>query len=216
MGGASPNRGIVSVALNEGLGHAGVLRLEDPIEDLFCDHISTTRGDFRIFTGLWEGAGPYTQTLLNAFETLPAGRMKDRVLTSVYALLRLSDALAERAGVDRSTVSSGTPNGDFPVPSAEELKRLSRRVRFSDGDLIRLNIDKNGADPISSASSANAPADQRSPSRRYADRILSFANDPIGYRRSQSCQPLHRPSRAPCERGKRRWHGRSPSICFAP
>ena len=83
--------------------------------------------------------------------------MKDRVLTSVYALLRLSDALAERAGVDRSTVSSGTPNGDFPVPSAEELKRLSRRVRFSDGDLIRLNIDKNALTPFL-LQAANAPA----------------------------------------------------------
>ena len=41
----------LSVALNEGLGHAGVLRLEDPIEDLFCDHISTTRGDFRNLHG---------------------------------------------------------------------------------------------------------------------------------------------------------------------
>ena len=147
----------LGMALNEGLGRAGVLRLEDPIEDLFCDHISTTRGDFRIFTGLWEGAGPYTQTLLDAFETLPAGRTKDRVLTSVYALLRLNDALAERAGVDRSTVSSGTPKGDFPVPSAEDLKRLARRVRFSDGDLARLNIDKNALTPFL-LQTANTPA----------------------------------------------------------
>jgi hypothetical protein len=138
----------LSKALNEGLGEAGVLRLEDPVEELFCDHISTKRGDFRIFLGLWESAGPYTQTLLDAFEALPAGRMKARALTSAYALLKLSEALTARAGVDRNTMSSGEPSGQFFVPSAEELKRLSRRVRFSDADLARLDIDRNALTPF--------------------------------------------------------------------
>ena len=84
-----------------------MLRLEDPIEDLFCDRISTVRGDFRIFFGVWECAGAYTQTLLDAFESLPAGGLKDQALEAVYALLQLSEAVAERAGVDRSTTSSG-------------------------------------------------------------------------------------------------------------
>jgi hypothetical protein len=73
-----PQQRDLSTALNEGLDRANVLRLEDPIEDLFCDLIATGRGNFRIFVGVWEGAGPYTQTLLDAFETLPAGGLKDQ------------------------------------------------------------------------------------------------------------------------------------------
>ena len=138
----------LSAVLNDGLGHAGVLRLEDPIEDLFCDRISTVRGDFRIFFGVWESAGAYTQTLLDAFESLPAGGLKDQALESAYALLQLSEALAARAGVDRSTTSSGAPAGEFSVPSADDLKRLARRVRFSDSDLVRLSINKNALTPF--------------------------------------------------------------------
>lgn len=132
----------LSAALNEGLGRAGVLRLEDPIEDLFCERIATSRGDFRIFMGVWEGAGAYTQTLLDAFEALPPGGLKDQTLHSVYALLQLSDELAARAGADRNTLSSGQPAGELTVPAAEELKHLSRRVRFSDADLGRLQVDE--------------------------------------------------------------------------
>lgn len=138
----------LSAALNEGLGRAGVLRLEDPIEDLFCDRIATNRGDFRIFMGVWEGAGAYTQTLLDAFEALPPGGLKDQTLRSVYALLQLGEALAASAGVDRDTLSSGRPAGQLTVPGAEELKRLSRRVRFSDADLERLQIDKLALTPF--------------------------------------------------------------------
>src|ERR1700730_13069601 len=49
IGRRKPQPRDLTAALNEGLGRAGVLRLEDPIEDLFCDRIATGRGDFRIF-----------------------------------------------------------------------------------------------------------------------------------------------------------------------
>ena len=212
MGGASPNRRMSCGPRS--WPRRGVAPRRPDRGLVLRPHLHHTRC-FKIFTGLWEGAGPYTQTLLNAFETLPAGRMKDRVLTSVYALLRLSDALAERAGVDRSTVSSGTPNGDFPVPSAEELKRLSRRVRFSDGDLIRLNIDKNALSPFL-LQAANAPAISDRPAGDTPIEFYPLQTIPSGIVVLNPANLSHRPSRAPCERGKRRWHGRSPSICLAP
>lgn len=66
-----PTRYDLSRVLNGGFRNAHILRLEDPIEDLFCERISSEPGNFRIFSGPWEWAGPYTQTLLDAFETLP-------------------------------------------------------------------------------------------------------------------------------------------------
>jgi hypothetical protein len=136
VGQRKPSSAEISRALNAGLEHAKVLRLEDPSEDLFCDLIATRRGNFRIFTGQWEKAGPYTQTLLDAFEALPDSPLKQDALASVYAALRISDALAERSGVDPFNVVDGTPQGALVVPKAERLRHLANRVRFRDAELV--------------------------------------------------------------------------------
>src|SRR6266481_6709640 len=132
IGERKPKSEELSRSLNAGLKKARVLRLEDPIEDLFCDRIITVQGNFRIFTGQWEAPGPYTQTLLDAFEALPQAAQKDDALKSAYALLRMSDELARRANVDRLTRSGGEPAAAIEIPDADTLKRLAARVRFTD------------------------------------------------------------------------------------
>ena len=148
-GSRKPSVTELSSALNAGLEEAKVLRLEDPNEDLFCDLIVTRRGNFRIFTGLWEGAAVYTQTLLDAFEALPTGSLKNHTLTCAYALLRISDEIATRANVDRFSISGGEPKGIVNLPSADGLKRLAQRVRFTDAELEGLNINKAALNPFS-------------------------------------------------------------------
>ena len=142
QGQRKPSSEEISRALNAGLERAGVLRLEDPSEDLSCHLITTPKGNFRIFTGQWETAGPYTQTLLDAFQALPDGPWKRDVLASTHAALRLSDALAERSGVVPLVETGGAPQGNLLVPNIRTLKRLASRVRFSDADLADLGIDK--------------------------------------------------------------------------
>jgi hypothetical protein len=138
----------ISRALNAGLDRAKVLRLEDPSEDLFSELIITPQGNFRIFAGQWENAGSYTQTLLDAFAALPDGSVKQNVLSSAYAALRLSDELADRAGVVPLSDTNGIPQGKMGVPSIDKLRRLARRVTFRDADLGRLGIDKAALSPF--------------------------------------------------------------------
>ena len=138
----------LSRALNLGLDKARVLRLEDPTEDLFCDLIVSRHGNFRIFTGHWETPGPYTQTLLDAFEALPPAPQKDASLNCVYAILRLSDELARRANVDRLTQSGGEPAAVIDVPNAHALERLAARVRFTNDELAGLGIDRQALSPF--------------------------------------------------------------------
>jgi len=135
-------------ALNAGLAQAKVLRAEDPVEDLFCDRIATSRGNFRIIAGRWEAPGPYTQTLLSAFEALPAGALKDRTLASVYALLSISDEIARRANLHRFTPSGGVEMGQLSVPSADSLKKISRRVVFTTDALRNLGISQEALAPF--------------------------------------------------------------------
>jgi hypothetical protein len=135
-------------ALNAGLSKAKVLRAEDPIEDLFCDRIATSRGNFRIIAGRWEAPGPYTQTLLSAFEALPAGGLKDRTLASVYALLSISDEIARRANLHRFTPSGGVEMGQLSVPSADSLKKIARRIVFTTDALSNLGINREALAPF--------------------------------------------------------------------
>ena len=141
-GRSKPTRHDLTRALNAGMAKSGVIRLEDPSEDLFCEQITSESGNFRLFSGQWEAAGAYTQTLIDAFQSLPYARQKQAALTSAYALLSLSEAVADRAGVDRFTEFGVNPREDLELPTSEELSRLGERVRFSDADLKDLGILK--------------------------------------------------------------------------
>ncbi len=138
-----PTREQLSRVLHDYLVEARVERLEDPIEDVFCDQINTREGSYRIILGRWEAAAPYTQTVYDAFVSLPDGDLKEGVLQAVRALLRLSDALAERALLSRDVDSAGEPAGVIHLPSKERLEQLARRVRFRSDGLRKLGIDPN-------------------------------------------------------------------------
>ena len=127
--------------LNHALDVAKVLRLEDPIEDTFCDLVTTSAGNFRILLGRWEAAAAYTQTVFDAFEDLPASDQKASALEAAYALLKLSDEICERAGIDRGVTSGGSQMDAIRLPSKERLNDLARRVRFKRSHLERLAID---------------------------------------------------------------------------
>lgn len=148
QGRRKPGQRELSAALNSGLERARVLRLEDPIEDSFCDLLATSRGNFRILSGQWEKAGPFTETLLGAFESLPDSQTKRQVLESGYALLSLSDAVAERSGIDRFSSSSGQPMGTIALPRKDHLKHLAATVRFSDSDLTQLGVNPDVLSPF--------------------------------------------------------------------
>lgn len=147
-GGHKPTSHDLELALNEGLSQAGVNRLEDPNEDLLCDLIATKQGNFRIFPGQWEQATAYTQTLIEAFETLPDSSLKRDALQAVRSLLILSDALAERAQVNRGTISGGSTFGSIQLPGDAVLAELAQRVRFAYEDLKHLGIEPDSLTPF--------------------------------------------------------------------
>jgi hypothetical protein len=143
-----PGRSEFGRVLNRGLKRAKVLQLEDPNEDLFCDRLLTSKGSFRIFNELWENAGPYTQTLLDAFEASPESPSKSAASESIYAALRLSDCLAERASVTPLIETAGKPNGIMNLPPMRSLLSLAARVVFKDDELSAARIDKQALEPF--------------------------------------------------------------------
>lgn len=102
-----PSERIVA-QLFEGVESGTLGCLEDTAEDVFVSLIVTPRGNFRVLEGIWESAGFHTQRVLNALELIPRGPRYDYMRECVYALLKFSDMVCDRAGLTR--FAPGNPN----------------------------------------------------------------------------------------------------------
>lgn len=116
-----------------GEGIAG--RLEDPAENVFVSSIGTPRGNFRILGGIWESAGFYLQRVMGALERTPAGGTYDHIRAVVYALLRLSDLVCERAGLQANQLGSESTADRLASRTTSSLGSLRRAVRFTETEL---------------------------------------------------------------------------------
>ncbi|TPK57426.1 MULTISPECIES: zinc chelation protein SecC [unclassified Mesorhizobium] len=138
-GSKKPSSKVVGPIFAE-LGRGMTGRLEDPAEDIFVSLIVTPRGDFRLLEGVWESAGFYTQRLLNTLERLPDNGVFRLLRNRVYALLALSEAVCQRAGLKRYAIGDENPHLLLPRTLRDRLGAVSQIVRFSREDLSALGI----------------------------------------------------------------------------
>ncbi|QTD57300.1 hypothetical protein [Parasphingorhabdus cellanae] len=127
--------------LNSLLGKSGVNRLEDPIEDFFVAPILTSKGEFSAILSCWQNPTYHAEQLIEAFSQLPDGGPKEDILASTFAILSLSDALVQRAGLDRRMLGSGQPANKLKVPSQRWLNTLPSVVRFTWAEVKELIPD---------------------------------------------------------------------------
>jgi hypothetical protein len=133
-GNRKPNDKIVSRLFSDfGKGIAG--RQEDPAEDVFVSLIRTPHGNFRVLEGIWESAGFYLQRIINALELIPAGARYDNMRETVYSLLRLSDAVCERAKLSRYQLGNEIPQESLSQKIFGASGSLRRIVKFTEAEL---------------------------------------------------------------------------------
>jgi hypothetical protein len=113
---------------------------EDPSEDVFVALIRSPRGNFRVLEGTWESAGFCLQQVVDALERIPSGSPYDDIREAVYALLRLSDAVCERAKLSRYELGNEIPQDALSNKLVNSLSSVRRVVRFSEADLVGLGI----------------------------------------------------------------------------
>lgn len=130
------------------LGDEMAGRLEDPAEDMFVSNIATPRGNFRVLEGVWESAGFYLQRLVNVVEGMPVGGGYALIRNRIYAMLKLSDLLCERAQLLRYELGNPSPESSLPAKLANSVSSLRRRVRFSGDDLAACGITIEDLDPF--------------------------------------------------------------------
>jgi hypothetical protein len=138
----------LNVAINVGLGKAGLSSMEDPSSELFCEQLVTSKGNFTLLPGNWDEAVAYTQTVLTAFEELPDRDARAKALDSCYALLMLGEALSKRSMLPPMMPGGGEPFSEVELPSHSELRELQKRVVFSKSQLEELGLSMDQLGPF--------------------------------------------------------------------
>lgn len=135
-----PNPKFVADGFNQ-LGQGQCGSMEDPSEDVFVSTVRSPQGNFRILEGIWEGNAYYLQKFIEAVEEMPAGTGYDEIRTSIYSLLRLSDMVCERAGLQRNQLGDELNIGKMSLGAAGRLVAARHYVKFKLADLPGLGID---------------------------------------------------------------------------
>ena len=137
-----PTGAFVSDAFSRlGEGYCG--DAEDPSEDVFATTVNTLTGNYRLLQGIRESPAFGLQRLLNVLQTMPEAPPFSRIRTSVEALLRLSDAVIERAAVTDDCLGGETPHDALPDGVDDKLGETSALVRFTDQELAGLQLCRN-------------------------------------------------------------------------
>ncbi len=134
--------------LNGNPGVNFVAGMEDPVEDVFISNVQTPEGNRRIFEGIWPSNDYYVQVVLDTLLTSGAPPLCRRLLQSAFALLRLSDVIAERLTLHRWHGERSEPAGRVPIGTGTRIEDQARAVSFTIGDLAELGVSRDDLSPF--------------------------------------------------------------------
>ena len=134
--------------LNRELRSPRVAWSEDPVEDVFVSNVRTPEGNRRIFEGAWSANDYYAQIVIETISGPSVPTDCGALLNPVSALLKLSEHVAERLGLNRWHAESSMPQGKVKLPSEKGLQNRARSVTFTDNDLEALHITREDLAPF--------------------------------------------------------------------
>ena len=132
--------------LNEMVSDDPICQLEVPVEDVFVSNV-VTWGNSRLFGGRWPNNSDHVQACVGTLIRLHERPWAKQTLRHVMALLRVSEAVADRAGIARNTRTTGRPRETIGV-RASAVAESSGHVRFSDDDLVAIGVDRADLNPF--------------------------------------------------------------------
>ena len=121
---------------------------EDPVEDVFITNVETHEGNRRIFQGIWESSDSFVQAAMNTLNSHKAPQKCRNLLRPVFALLKLSDSVAERVGLQRWHSEPSTAQGKIAVAHVAQNADRAHAVTFSDNELDALGIKRHMLAPF--------------------------------------------------------------------
>lgn len=175
--------------LNYFVGDFEISRVEDPPEDAFVLNVLTRVGDFRVLGGTWEAGEHAASLLIAAVDSLKL-KCSGRLMAPVLALLRMSDAVACRAGLPRWHSEQSISKHALSIDRNTPLTEWAQHVVFTVCELVELGIPPEHLKPLVLSASAYASlADQnnqesdlhRYPVIRIADTFILALPSAVTY-----------------------------------
>jgi hypothetical protein len=141
-GEAKPNAANVAEWIGKLMADSPFASAEDPAEDFFVGCVNSEFGTHRIFQGVFTDGAYLVERLLIFFAEKSTFPTFQETIDGVLALLKLSDALAERGGLTRYSAGGGSASDRIRLPRWRELGPRVASVFFSEDDLQLLGIPK--------------------------------------------------------------------------
>ena len=148
QGSRNPSLAEISRWLNNRLRNTRAARLEDPVEGVFVTNVGTPEGNRRVFEGIWESNDYFVQIVIDILGDSKVPQECRTLLVPVFALLTLSDCVAERVGLQRWHVEPSIPSGAVKLPSLTRIAGRARAVTFTADDLNALGINRDILTPF--------------------------------------------------------------------
>ena len=121
---------------------------EDPAEDVFVSLVHDDHGDYRLLGGVWEGAGFYTQRILDIVATMPDEAPFDQIKKTAHALLTISDIVCEKAGLQRYQLGSDEQHSELSPNKLPGRSTLISRVTVTFAELDERGIEYSDIEPF--------------------------------------------------------------------
>jgi len=128
--------------LNRHLGDTQIPLLEDPVEDVFVSNVETPEGNRRLFEGTWESNDYFVQVVLETLKSRGVPRECRNLLLPAFALLKLSDCVAERLGLRRWHLEPSTPQDTVRLTPATRMADRARAITFTGSELDALGTSR--------------------------------------------------------------------------
>jgi len=136
-----PGPGAFRGWINRELGSTQFALLEDPVEDVFVGNVQTPEGNRRVFEGIWEFNDYFAQEVLDTLAGSGVPQECRGLLGPCYALLRISESVADRANLRRWHTEESVPQGAVKLPPRARMADRARCVTFTYKDLDALGLD---------------------------------------------------------------------------
>ena len=143
---------------------------EDPAEDVFVSLVHDERDDYRLLEGGWEGAGFYTQVVLDVVATMPDEGPLGQVKRSVRSLLAVSDLLCANAALRRYQVGSGELHSALLPRLLPDRGALISRTRISVSDLADRGVQLADLEPFLLSERRRSDLDRQEARYNHLDR----------------------------------------------
>lgn len=124
-----------------------VAQFEDPVEDVFVSNVVTWFGNARLFDGGWPDNDYALQAFLTCIVQLRKEPWVNAIEPSITALLKMSEALAERAALPRFTLIDTVPRQPLRV-AQNSVYPTADYVTFTPEELSAMGIARRDLAPF--------------------------------------------------------------------